>query len=412
MKQFRQDGFHAFSQYDAFEIFESRRSSIEQEIREQKDDYILNVNCEEYIQYFISEFSIEPLEINKDALSVSSHEEMIPADMHSNAYHMRDIDSFPRDVLVFYIPFIGNQKLLNLRASTYSMNAPLIMVEQNCICFKIIKFNQDAQQIKQETEQIIQNIESQNRYLTRDIEEFNASIRQYASKIFDERKAHLLNKNDIIASLGVPLRASGNESSTFSVPIQRTKAIASKPKPQVTEKGYIPEPAIDATIYNQILKVIHDVGKQFERLPSTYRGKEEEDLRDHILLMLEPNFEGSATGETFNKSGKTDILLKHEGENVFIAELKYWNGKEGFLKTITQLLGYLTWRDSKAAVIMFVRNKNFTTVLDTVKECISDHENYLGFVSEQEEGWRHYRFHINGDRNREVKLSVMLFHIP
>ena len=131
-----------------------------------------------------------------------------------------------------------------------------------------------------------------------------------------------------------------------------------------------------------------------------------------MLLILEPNFEGAATGETFNKSGKTDILLRHEGKNVFIAELKYWHGKKGFLETISQLLGYLTWRDSKAAVVMFVRNKDFMAVLETAKDSISEHEYYLGFVNEQEEGWYSYRFHLNGDKNREVKLAVMLFHIP
>lgn len=130
------------------------------------------------------------------------------------------------------------------------------------------------------------------------------------------------------------------------------------------------------------------------------------------MLILEPNFEGSATGETFNKSGKTDILLRHEGSNVFIAELKFWRGKKSYLDTISQLLGYLTWRDSKAAVVMFVKNKDFSTVLETAKETTPEHPNCLGYVSEQEEGWYHYRFHINEYKNREVKLAVMLFHIP
>ncbi len=50
--------------------------------------------------------------------------------------------------------------------------------------------------------------------------------------------------------------------------------------------------------------------------------------------------------------------------------------------------------------------------LETAKESIKEHPNYLGYVSEEEEGWYHYRFHINDDENREVKLSLMLFHIP
>lgn len=157
---------------------------------------------------------------------------------------------------------------------------------------------------------------------------FNDSLEALLSQAFDDRKTQLLKKHDVISALGIPVRKATGTPSTFSVPAKRTPVISSKPKPEVTAKGYKPEPTLDDAIYRQILKIIHDVGKQFERLPSTYAGKDEEHLRDHMLLILEPNFEGSATGETFNKKGKTDILLRHENSNVFVAELKYWHGKK------------------------------------------------------------------------------------
>ena len=409
---FRIEGFHAFSEIDGYSMLEKQRFALDSAIKQQSDDYILNVNKDEYIGHLVSEYSISPLQIHKDELTVSTHEEMIPAELHPSSYFVNLGSAYSKDVIVFHLPFSGKHELLKVRASTYCLSAPLITVENGYINFRIINFNLDAERIKQESNQIIQSIETQNSYLSKDLESFNASLTQHASQIFDARKNQLLNKNNLIASLGVPVRQSAGTSSTFAVPAKRTVAIASKPKPEVTEKGYTPEPTLDAIIYNQILKIIHDVGKQFERLPSTYADKKEEHLRDHMLLILEPNFEGVATGETFNKSGKTDILLRHEGSNVFIAELKFWHGEKGFLETISQLLGYLTWRDSKASIVMFVRNKEFMPVLQTVKVCISKHENYLGFVQEQDEGWYHYRFHINGDANREVKLSVMLFHIP
>ncbi len=71
-----------------------------------------------------------------------------------------------------------------------------------------------------------------------------------------------------------------------------------------------PELGLDEFIYQQILKITFDVGKQFERLPCTYAGKEEEHLRDYFLLILEPNFEGSATDETFNKTEAQRILRR------------------------------------------------------------------------------------------------------
>lgn len=91
-------------------------------------------------------------------------------------------------------------------------------------------------------------------------------------------------------------------------------------------------------------------------MQSVYKDKGGEDLKDHVLLTLDPNFEfGSASGETFNKSGKTDIQLRYDSSVVFIAECKFWIGEKNYLATIDQLLGYLTLRDTKAPVVIFVR---------------------------------------------------------
>src|SRR6202011_2096597 len=92
-------------------------------------------------------------------------------------------------------------------------------------------------------------------------------------------------------------------------------------KPSASTQPYAPEPTLDDAIYNDILQVIQDTGTMFERLPSTYADKDEESLRDHLIMNLEPRFElASTTGETFNKSGKTDILMRYDKKNIFVAE--------------------------------------------------------------------------------------------
>jgi hypothetical protein len=412
MRGRRGNEFLAFSECDGFSVIENQKQSIASAINSQPDDYILNVNKEEYIAHIVSEFIITPLEIHEDQLTASTYETQIPAEHHPSDYYVHSGKSYPKDVIKYHLPFTGDAQLLKVRASSYTLSPPRITIEDNCICFEIVNFNLALERIKQQADSTISNIINQNKNTTKDLNAFNAQIEGIANQAFDARKEQLLNKNDLMSSLGVPVRKAGDTPKTFSVPAKRTKVIPTKSKPVVSEKGYKPEPALDDSIYQQILTIIHDVGKQFERLPSTYSGKEEEHLRDHMLMILEPNFEGSATGETFNKSGKTDILLRYEGNNVFIAELKFWRGKKSYLDTISQLLGYLTWRDSKAAVVMFVKNKDFSTVLQTVKEASPEHPNFLSYVSEQEEGWYHYRFHVNDDKNREVKLAIMLFHIP
>ncbi|HEU0144988.1 MAG TPA: hypothetical protein VFQ47_09405 [Nitrososphaera sp.] len=159
-------------------------------------------------------------------------------------------------------------------------------------------------------------------------------------------------------------------------------------------------------------KLSNDYGKVFEQYPSTYKDKREEELRDHFLLNLQPRYKGAATGETFNKIGKTDILIRYENATVFIAECKFWRRRKGYIDTINQLLGYLIWRNSKAAVVLFVRNKDFSSVLQEVKAATPTHPNFIRFVNEQDETWLNYIFHINDNPNREVKLAVLLFHIP
>ena len=94
----------------------------------------------------------------------------------------------------------------------------------------------------------------------------------------------------------------------------------------------------------------------------------EEDLRQHFLVQLNGQYEGQASGETFNFEGKTDILIRAEGRNVFIAESKFWRGPESLRETIDQLLGYASWRDTKTAILIFNRQKNFSEVLAKIPE--------------------------------------------
>lgn len=128
-------------------------------------------------------------------------------------------------------------------------------------------------------------------------------------------------------------------------------------------------------------------------------------------MVLSPHFE-SVTGETFNKQGKTDILIRHEGKNVFVAECKFWRGSKQHIETIDQVLSYLTWRDSKAAVLYFVKNKNLDPVLRQVVEETPKHSAFIEHKGTPTEGWFDYRFHFLKDETRNVYLAILCFHFP
>ena len=152
------------------------------------------------------------------------------------------------------------------------------------------------------------------------------------------------------------------------------------PKVPVSGEPYKREWALDESIYQEILRVIHDTGRVFERLPSTYAAKDEETLRDHLILQLEPHFEwSSTTGETFNKAGKTDILVRYEKQIVFVAECKFWRGPKQHFETIDQILRYLTWRESKTAIVYFVDTKAISAPLKAIEDSTSEHPCFVAF---------------------------------
>lgn len=170
-------------------------------------------------------------------------------------------------------------------------------------------------------------------------------------------------------------------------------------------------PALQATPYLKILKIIHDTGLAIERHPRDYQGKVEEALRDHLLTVLSSHFQ-SVTGETVNKAGKTDILVRQDGKNLFVAECAVWNGPKNLLGKIDQLLSYLTWRDSNTALICFVKKKEIASVIAAVKKALPTHACFVKEQSAAGKDWLPYEFSLPGDKGILVSLALMCFHVP
>lgn len=125
MSRYGRNEFVAFSELDGFRVLENRKGQALQAIKDQVDDYILNVNKAECLEHLVSEYSMPPLEIYGDELTVSVEERMIPAEWHPHSYFVDGGQSYPKDVYTFHLPFSGDAQLLKVRASTFSSNIRL-----------------------------------------------------------------------------------------------------------------------------------------------------------------------------------------------------------------------------------------------------------------------------------------------
>ena len=179
------------------------------------------------------------------------------------------------------------------------------------------------------------------------------------------KRQKALSATNAVANLGIPIRQK-NMPPEFTAPVKRRSLPVQRPSVQVEK--YKPEPVLDDKEYEHILNVLRSMSLVIERSPHSFATLDEEAIRTHFLLQFNGHYEGGATGETFNASGKTDILIRIEDRNVFIAECKFWRGQKAFSEAVDQLLGYLSWRDSKCALLIFNKTKDSSAIRQRMHE--------------------------------------------
>jgi hypothetical protein len=165
-------------------------------------------------------------------------------------------------------------------------------------------------------------------------------------------------------------------------------------------------------MYRAILDTLKQMSHVMERSPHAYATMDEETLRFQFLIPLNAHFEGEARAEVFNYGGKTDILITVQGKNIFIGECKFWKGAKALTETVDQVLGYLAWRDTKCAILLFNRNRNFSQVLAQLRPTMEQHAHFFSFDGSKDETELSFTFRRPDDSERRLKLTLLAFDIP
>lgn len=381
--------------------------SIKKEIEQKPKDYILGIDEEEFKKYIIDKYTFELLTIDTENETVTHS---VSKDWLQSEWDER----YQTDVYTFVVkyPYTGSVDIFSIRPSVFNFATTDINIDINAsivsFSFKLYKRDPlEYARIKEDRKiKAFANLNNANN----DVKIWNANIGKVFSSIFKMQKTKYLEENYFFAAIN--LKVNVETASIFTAPTVKKKDI---PQPIVSKnKEFSSEPIMSKEMYDDILKVVYDSGKSMEKKTSLYNGKDEEGLRDQFIFVLETRYaEVTATGETFNRGGKTDIILKYakDGSNLFVAECKFWHGAEEFLKAISQLFDrYLTWRDSKVALIMFVKNKDFTNVLSTIKTEAKNHPYFLKETGSRGESSFSYLFSLPQDKNKHVFLEIIAFH--
>lgn len=403
---------YLFSTYDLSQTLTNTQRSMREEIERLDANRLLNTAPADLAAYFVEKFRIEPIRLLRDQW-YADHKE-IQVDVRHDP--MRWIQDTSRPVMIpgerteVRVPFEGESELFYSQSNMMTSSPPRAEIAGNELVLRYESPSDAPRDVRPLIDRTLAEIEQYIGWQRPMIDGHNAGLATLAAQAIANRRARLLAQSKRVEALGIPIKRREDAPKTYAIPSVRRKA--SPTLPPVTSAQFEPEPAWAMEHYEHALKIVQDMALVMERSPDAFKSMDEEALRQSFLMQLNGQFEGKATGETFNMSGKTDILLREGDRNVFIAECKFWKGPKAFGEAIDQLLGYATWRDSKTAILVFNRGTDTSTVLAGIASIVKAHANFKRAVDWPHESGFRYVLHNKGDTNREMILSVLVFHVP
>jgi len=389
-----------------------QEKALSNEINSLDETRIMNTSPEDLSTYFVTKYRVEPLQIHEQGIQVDYGDTQVEV-THRFDYAVFDT-SRPTYVtgtrVSFYVPFTGDPQLFSCQPSRFYMSPLQGRVQDNELLFIYDRTSHDVTSVSSDFERDKSQLREYIRWSGSDIEQYNSGIREKVDSYLSSRRQKLLRDRGTIESLGYPLKRRAGVPRTYVTPEVRRHITPQLPS--VATEPYKLDPTIELGEYEHILTVISNMVLVMERSPKAFRNMSEEDLRQHFLVQLNGQYEGQATGETFNYEGKTDILIRSNGSNLFIAECKFWSGPTGLTNAIDQLLGYTSWRDTKTALLIFNRNRNTSTVLKSIPAVVTKHPNYRAKADYDSETGFRYVFSHRDDSNKELTLTVLVFDVP
>ena len=402
-----------FSDGDLSAGLDSKLNGIRASVHNIPREQFLATSVETLVEHLSASLAIEPLVLHEEQMQMDNAETQVDVTGH-----------FDYDIgrggpvhtsghrLIFYIPFAGDEDLWKLRPNMLISVMPRGEIDSRRSMLTLSFTNTtdtDPDRYRQELESCLNGIRQLIASQRQLLDQYHGGIPGQVRSTVEHRRAEVEKLHGLTASFNIPMvKKTGMPE--FK-PIEIAKRIT-RPLPRPPAAGYKPEPAITNETYEELLAIIRHAGASFEGTPQTYAPLGEEGLRDNVLSHINVVFEGKATGETFRKYGKTDVRLEEESRSAFVGECKLWGGERVLLDALTQLLGYLTWRDCKAALIIFNKNvAGFSGVQTTIDASLRAHTKFLRDIKAGHTGEWRFVFQSQEDAGREVTVHVFAFNL-
>ena len=276
-----------------------------------------------------------------------------------------------------YIPYTGTRQVFTYRPSRMPPTTPpeATLAGRDVVLSVITDPGAAVEVVEKQLLGLEENLQQWVAGVNADIVTLERQIRALVRDLLTRRLGVLRQRDTMATAFTIPVRPV-NPDRALEIPVRRIGIVLSS-SPSATTGGSQEWSLTDA-VYERMITTITSFGHALERRPASARLllPDEQTLRDWLMFLLSTNYETPDAselfvgGETVNGKGKTDILIRHQNRNAFIGECKFWHGPKKFGEAIDQLLGYTVWRDTKAAIILFITSRNATAAIDSATGCL------------------------------------------
>lgn len=394
-------------------VLAQAHEDIRAEVRAESESFVRDADAEQWAAHLAEKHAADPPVVVADQIRLNDlGESSVDAtDMPGVTYSLSEYGRRvmrPGREFQLVIPVEGNADLLR-----HGPSGGTPVVEATVEAGSVYRrwawpIERGSETLNAEVDQVIAQVRDGAAKVAAEVELHNAGLKAFAATVIDARRAELARHGDFMSGLTVPVQRREDAPKPFALPaIERRR-----PRNPLTPK---PEPVSGHALgkfYEEILDVIRPMGRAMERTPADFADREEERLRDHLLVALNTQYRGQAGAESFNKNGKTDLLLRVQDHNAFIGECKWWSGVKDMGRALDQLYGYSTWRDSRLALIFFVRAKDPTAIVEKARQALEQRDEFDGWELSENDTELRCRLRWPDDPERTATLAVLFFHLP
>ena len=401
------DPHYLFSERELRSVLNAKKHDLLSDIDGLAEDYVLRTDREKLCQYFCEKYSVEAPTLCEELPEIFDRRKVsLSAGAYSRIPTRTSISAIEID---FGLRVQGDPVFFECAPSSRSSILPHGEVRNGELVFSLVSLSETAEQLRAESDRNIATIRQFLGWIAADLGRFSKELQTIAQERIDSRRQRIERDQTLVDAVGYPIRRWTDEEAFYAVPMTIRKLQPRLPQATTTSPR---EPFLESKDYDDILSTLHHMATVMERSPNAFAGLNEEAIRRLFLIPLNGLYEGEATGQTFNFSGKPDILIRVNDRNIFVAECAIWRGPAYLAQKIDQLLGYATWRDCKLALLIFNKDRELTKVLSSIRGGLRQHPKFRRELSHRSETEFRFILAHRDDPERELTLTVCTFEVP